>query len=190
MSRHTKNWYRENKAHRNAVSKIWRDNNKEYMREYSKQWRKDNPDKVAEYDHRYYMENVDRAKEYDKRRRQENYDIFLERERTSNRKRAKAHSITNKEWQRNNPHLIRMYAANRRAAILQRSPPWLTEEHYAQIEDMYQQAFLMKNLSGEDWHVDHIVPIRGKKVSGLHVPWNLQILPAKVNLQKTNKHEP
>ena len=59
-----------------------------------------------------------------------------------------------------------------------------------EIKVIYNRANLIKKFTGESWHVDHIVPLKGKKVSGLHVPWNLQLLPAAENLAKSNKFSP
>ena len=71
--------------------------------------------------------------------------------------------------------------ANRyRARKIQACPKWLSELHLKQIDDFY-------NNSSPGFHVDHIVPLKGKSVCGLHVPWNLQIIKAKDNLRKGNK---
>lgn len=68
-----------------------------------------------------------------------------------------------------------------RASLLkQATPPWLTAEDKLQIRDLYRNC-------PDGHHVDHILPIKGLEVSGLHVPWNLQWLPAQVNLSKGNK---
>lgn len=70
--------------------------------------------------------------------------------------------------------------ANRRAYKLKRTPKWLTVEQKANIKEIYRNCAI-------GYEVDHIIPLRGKEVSGLHVPWNLQYLPAKENAIKGNK---
>ena len=69
----------------------------------------------------------------------------------------------------------------------QATPKWLTKEHKQQIVDTYELMRDCRAVTGEDYHVDHIVPLRGENICGLHVPWNLQVLPAYVNLSKANK---
>jgi len=79
-------------------------------------------------------------------------------------------------------------SAKRRARKLKATPPWLTEEHIKEIKNFYWLAQDLKLVTGETYHVDHIVPLKGKSVCGLHVPWNLQILPADINLSKGNHY--
>jgi len=68
----------------------------------------------------------------------------------------------------------------RKAAKLQRTLPWLTRRQLKQIEAWYLTCPI-------GWHVDHIVPLQGENVCGLHVPWNLQHLPSTDNMSKGNK---
>lgn len=81
------------------------------------------------------------------------------------------------------------YNASRRAIFEKAKPSWLTESQKQQIDLVYVLAQECKALTGEDYHVDHIVPLRGKGVCGLHVPWNLQVLPSDINLSKATKFE-
>ena len=77
--------------------------------------------------------------------------------------------------------------AERRAAQLERTPVWLTEGHKADILSMYSLAKKLGDLCGIEYEVDHIVPLQGSAVSGLHVPWNLQILTKTSNRRKGNR---
>lgn len=80
-------------------------------------------------------------------------------------------------------------AANKRRDLekLKRTPSWLSKEHEKLILDFYWLAKDLKSVTGEEYHVDHIVPLQGNTVCGLHVPWNLQVLPKDLNLSKGNR---
>jgi hypothetical protein len=81
------------------------------------------------------------------------------------------------------------YSSKRRAAKLNAMPHWLTAEHLEEIEEFYLLAkeLAWLNQDGQPFHVDHIIPLQGVEICGLHVPWNLQLLPASHNLKKGNK---
>ena len=67
------------------------------------------------------------------------------------------------------------------------TPNWLTPEQRKEIADIYEHMRDCRAVTGEEYHVDHIVPLKGKNVCGLHVPWNLQVLPSDVNVSKSNR---
>lgn len=75
--------------------------------------------------------------------------------------------------------------ARRRAAEIQRSPAWANAFFISEAYDLAQRRTV---ATGTPHHVDHIVPLRGRTVSGLHVENNLQVIPARDNLRKGNRH--
>ena len=68
------------------------------------------------------------------------------------------------------------------------TPKWLTEEHWLAMNEMYAKAKRLTRETGVRHEVDHIHPINGKTLSGLHVPWNLQILTQAENVAKSNRY--
>jgi len=100
-----------------------------------------------------------------------------------NKKTNNFHSI---QWKKENPEQVYAATAKRRAAKLQRTPSWLNAGHWLEIDSIYELCNAWRSI-GFDYHVDHIVPLQGKNVSGFHVPWNLQIIHAKENLSKANR---
>lgn len=71
--------------------------------------------------------------------------------------------------------------------VKQATPRWVS---HAELDAIYAEARRLSRIRKVPQHVDHIVPICGKDVSGLHVPWNLRIIPAVDNLAKSNRHVP
>lgn len=72
----------------------------------------------------------------------------------------------------------------RRRREARATPSWLTPEQKAEIRSIYKMADLMTRLTGEQYVVDHIVPLDGKIVCGLHAPWNLRVIHWKENSTK------
>ena len=97
------------------------------------------------------------------------------------------HNTYNRAWFAANSEKRAAYEAKRRATVLQRTPRWLTEDDFWLIEQAYDLAKLRTSVFGFEWHVDHVVPLQGKKVSGLHVPINLSVIPGAENCRKNAK---
>lgn len=81
------------------------------------------------------------------------------------------------QWKKDNKESYNAYLASRKARVRKATPKWAD---LAAIREFYKNC-------PEGYHVDHIIPINGKDVSGLHVIDNLQYLPAMENLKKSNK---
>ena len=130
----------------------------------------------------YHAKNRDKILERQRKWRRQNAErVAAHREKTRPRRRAQK-----RNWYKNNPSKANAMAARRRAARLQRTPAWADPQAIARF---YAQARLMTIVTGWPHHVDHIVPLRGRSVCGLHVESNLQILPDDENIEKSNKFE-
>lgn len=73
-----------------------------------------------------------------------------------------------------------------REAMARATPPWAD---VGAIDAIYAECARRTEVMGISHHVDHIVPLRGANVCGLHVEYNLQTLPAVENISKGNRHE-
>jgi len=92
-----------------------------------------------------------------------------------------------KEYVKAHPAWKASHCAKRRAKKLQAMPAWVDADHLWIIEEAHQLARLRSEATGISWDVDHIVPLTNKIVCGLHVYWNMQVIPSVVNYRKHNK---
>jgi 5-methylcytosine-specific restriction endonuclease McrA len=90
-------------------------------------------------------------------------------------------------WKANHKTQIRADTKARRRKHRDATPPWLSRKQKSEIRQIYQVAITMTQTTGEQYVVDHIVPLRSEEVCGLHVPWNLRVITQEENLKKSNK---
>jgi hypothetical protein len=152
--------------------------NKERIIEANKAWGAANPEKVCLYK-TSFSKNLSQEKreEYNKKAR-----IRYSNNKTWNSDRKKAYRASNKL-------LINDSSSKRRSAQLKRHPAWLSDFDNLKIKCIYSIASMLSRENKEPWVVDHIIPLQGKLVSGLHVPSNLQVMRARENEAKRNKFE-
>jgi hypothetical protein len=92
-------------------------------------------------------------------------------------------------YRQNNKGKIIALATQRKQRVRQRTPKWLVKDDFWLIKETYELAALRTKMFGVSWHVDHVIPLQGKTVTGLHVPTNLQVILGKENISKKNKYE-
>ncbi len=148
-----------------ANTRAWYANNREKALARSLEWEQRNAERRRAYLQKWFDENQEHRATW----------------RKANADKLRA---SFKQWAAGNPGRVAAKKAKRRAALLQRTPPWVNHEDFIAIYAMRDE---MTRATGVPHHVDHIIPLQGEKVSGLHVPWNLQVIPAAVNQSKKNK---
>ena len=160
---------RKAKSHSNYFSDLV--NKREWHREAHQKKVKANPNWGAEY----YAKNKERMSVY---------NAIAYRERYREKKLAQA-----KQWAQDNPGMANANKKAYKAAKINACPPWVQDDDNLtwMMAQVYELAALRSEMFGFSWHVDHIVPLRGERVSGLHVPWNLQVIPGVDNMSKSNK---
>jgi hypothetical protein len=121
-----------------------------------------------------------------KARYKKNPEPVKKRAAEHNKKNPEKMKVRHKNWKKNNPDKVQKDSANRRASKANRTLPWLNLAHLFEIESIYKYCAALRSV-GLNYHVDHVIPLRGELVSGLHAPWNLQVIPAHENLAKGNR---
>jgi hypothetical protein len=139
--------------------------NPEKYRAEKAAWVKANPEKVRLYSSESYATDPEKFCNKVGVYRLLNYDTIRIRE-----------SI----WRKRHRDRVNYWSATREARKRGATPKWLTKNQISEMKDLYYLAKILNS------HVDHMEPLLGEFVCGLHVPWNLQILSASENIQKSN----
>jgi hypothetical protein len=180
-------WYsRNSEKHCKNSKKRYRKNKKKRLRQ-NRAWQKANPERVKENSVIYRANNAEQIKIKESIYYANNRDIILKKQSIRYENDPGKKLKMNANWDKANPGKRRAYTRNYQIRKMQAMPKWLSKEQKREIESFYIKAKELEKGDGEKRSVDHIIPLKGKNVSGLHVPWNLQILTKKENSKKGNK---
>jgi hypothetical protein len=153
---------------------IARKEDPERRNEISAAWRARNPEAFKQSKRANYERNAEAYRARSAEWRAANPEVSLE---------------VRRRWRQANPDAVRAQRSMRRAAELNRHAGWDRELTELVVREAADLARRRTDVTGHKWHVDHVVPLRGRKVSGLHVWNNLAVIPAVENAKKNNKFE-
>jgi len=165
-------WTARNLDKHRAVAARWTQANKDHVKAYQAEYLEANKERIKKRNRDYHARNRDKRNAQSAAYRAANPEKMRQLDRN---------------YRQNNPDKNAAKAAKARAHRAQATPPWLTKDHLEEIESFYSTAKALEQAFGGKYDVDHIHPIKGKTCCGLHVPWNLQVLPAGKNREKSNK---
>src|ERR1700745_2319657 len=158
-------------CHKARVS-VYQRENKVAHYEATRRWAIKNPHKARAYATRWAAENDEKFKNLKAQWRSKNVAELREKW---------------KIWAENNREKLRAKDMKRKAAKLRAIPAWTNLD---KVEEFYFAADFLGMVTGDWYHVDHVVPLQSKLVCGLHWEQTLQVLPASDNLRKSNRHWP
>jgi hypothetical protein len=164
----SKNWRKDNPG----SHKEWRDKNRDKLHANQKRYKDRNREEIRKRGLEHYYKNRDTQLKLAKKRRDSN--IEKEKDRC-------------KKYSKNNRGKVNARTARYRATKLQATPKWTTKEHKKEMQALYIEANRITKETGARHHVDHIVPLQGENVCGLHLPCNLRIILGSENESKNNR---
>lgn len=162
-----------------------------------------NKDEFLEYSKNYYQQNKEHILEKARQRYKVLYETISEQKKEYRKRNAKAisnqrkaayeankidHLERQKIWRQNNRLTIYMRNVKRNSRSKQAIPKWLNSGHQFELACICTYAASLNSV-GLHYHVDHIIPLQGDIVSGLHTPDNLQVITAEENLRKGNRYD-
>lgn len=156
--------YAKNKLSENLRNKKWYEANKKSHRAVCRAWSQNN-----------------------RKRERETQKAWLEKNPIRPEK-SEASKVRKREYEKNRAKNCRalkaQYSSKYRASLVGATPSWADTER---IMSVYYAAEILTTCLETPFEVDHVVPLKGKTVSGLHVHWNLRIITKTQNCQKSNK---
>jgi len=216
VAERSKQYAKDNAGAIAEYNKQYRQENAGAIAEYKRQYAKDNAGAIAEQKRQYRQENAGAIAEWNRQYKQDNAGAIAEWNRQYAKDNAGAIAEYNRQYAKDNAGAIAEYRKDnadkynaltmkRHAQRINATPLFIAPKKGVkesakvkaywkpirkrlndEITTFYTEAKRLTELHGEPYHVDHIIPLQGQDVNGLHVPWNLQVITATENFVKNN----